>query len=324
MRRIHKKMRTAVFCTVLCAFLGGCGGKEELVILSSFFGENPGKRGAMMRRIHKKMRTAVFCTVLCAFLGGCGGKEELVILSSANPVQQMQEAEGEPAASKQSETAKGEPAASKQPDTGNGAGTADAESTKDSIFVHVCGAVAMPGVVELPEGKGEPAASKQPDTGNGAGTADAESTKDSIFVHVCGAVAMPGVVELPEGSRTDDALRAAGGFLDNAARDYVNLAARAEDGQMLYFPTKEEAAELKEAQKILQQAETEEAAGIVNINTADKEQLCTLPGVGESRAADIIAYREKSGGFKRIEEIMNVPGIKEGAYEKLKAKIRTE
>lgn len=230
-----------------------------------------------MRRIHKKMRTAVFCTVLCAFLGGCGGKEELVILSSANPVQQMQEAEGEPAASKQSETA-----------------------------------------------KGEPAASKQPDTGNGAGTADAESTKDSIFVHVCGAVAMPGVVELPEGSRTDDALRAAGGFLDNAARDYVNLAARAEDGQMLYFPTKEEAAELKEAQKILQQAETEEAAGIVNINTADKEQLCTLPGVGESRAADIIAYREKSGGFKRIEEIMNVPGIKEGAYEKLKAKIRTE
>ena len=62
-------------------------------------------------------------------------------------------------------------------------------------------------------------------------------------------------------------------------------------------------------------------ANTVNINTADKELLMTLPGVGESRAESILSYREENGSFSKEEDIMKVPGIKEGAYQKLKDKI---
>lgn len=135
-----------------------------------------------------------------------------------------------------------------------------------------------------------------------------------IVVHVCGAVQNPGVVELPQGSRAADALEAAGGLLTSAQPDYVNLAAKLEDAQKLYFPTREEAVQL-----IKQEAD--EDSGIVNINTAGIEQLCTLPGIGEARAGDIIAYREKHGAFRTKEDIMKVSGIKQSAYDKLQDRI---
>ena len=134
-----------------------------------------------------------------------------------------------------------------------------------------------------------------------------------VYVHVCGAVAHPGVVKLPVNSRVEDALLAAGGFVENASAEYVNLASRVEDGQQLFFPTKEEA-ELKQQEKAVSEA------GLVNINSADETLLCTLPGIGESRAGDIIAYREAEG-FTCIEDIMKVPGIKQSTYDKLKDKI---
>ncbi len=59
----------------------------------------------------------------------------------------------------------------------------------------------------------------------------------------------------------------------------------------------------------------------MDINTATKQELCTLPGVGESRAESIISYRERNGGFERIEDIMKVEGIKEGMFSKMKDKI---
>lgn len=141
-----------------------------------------------------------------------------------------------------------------------------------------------------------------------------EGQEALILVYVCGAVVNPGVVAVPEGSRAEDALLAAGGFSEEAERAAVNLADWVEDGQMLYFPTKEEA---------LERAGREAAAdfGLVNINTADAALLCTLPGVGESRAADIIAYREKNGNFVSCEDIMKVPGIKTSVYEKICDKI---
>lgn len=141
--------------------------------------------------------------------------------------------------------------------------------------------------------------------------------KGFIRVYVCGAVANPGVVEIPAGSRAEDALRAAGGFGPEAARTAVNLADWVSDGQMLYFPTEGEAAESKSQEESAED-------GLVNINTADAAQLCTLPGIGESRAADIIAYRETNGEFQSCEEIMKVPGIKTGAYEKIKDKIKVK
>ena len=79
------------------------------------------------------------------------------------------------------------------------------------------------------------------------------------------------------------------------------------------FPTAQEGRE-----------QAEEAEGLVNINTADLSVLCTLPGIGESRAADIIRYRESSGGFESCEDIMKVPGIKESVYGKLRDKITVQ
>lgn len=135
-----------------------------------------------------------------------------------------------------------------------------------------------------------------------------------ILVYVCGAVVNPGVVELPADSRVADALEAAGGLREEAQPDYVNLAAKLVDEQKLYFPTREETKELM-------QEEAFAASGLVDINTADADTLCTLPGIGAARAQDIIAYREENGAFEREEDIMKVPGIKEAAYLKLKDKI---
>ena len=61
--------------------------------------------------------------------------------------------------------------------------------------------------------------------------------------------------------------------------------------------------------------------GKININTADKEDLKTLPGIGDAKADSIISYRESNGGFQAIEDLMNVEGIKEGVFNKIKDKI---
>ena len=109
-------------------------------------------------------------------------------------------------------------------------------------------------------------------------------------------------------------LEAAGGFGAEAGREAVNLADWVSDGQKLYFPKEGEAVEEPQAQ-------ADSASGLVTINSADVAALCTLPGIGESRAQDIISYREANGGFGACEDIMKVSGIKTAAYEKIKDKI---
>ena len=69
-----------------------------------------------------------------------------------------------------------------------------------------------------------------------------------------------------------------------------------------------------------QQAEQTET-GKVNLNTAAKEQLMTLTGIGEAKAIAIIAYREEKGKFQKPEDLMNIPGIKEGVFDKIKSQI---
>lgn len=164
------------------------------------------------------------------------------------------------------------------------------------------------------DGLSESGGEADADHADPAGTREPVEENASIRVYVCGAVASPGVVEIPQGSRAEDALLAAGGFAPEAGKESVNLADWVSDGQMLYIPTREEAEEQK-----LQEAEA--ASGLVNINTADAAALCTLPGVGESRAGDIIAYREANGGFESCEDIMKVPGIKTAMYEKIRDRI---
>lgn len=150
---------------------------------------------------------------------------------------------------------------------------------------------------------------------------DTEAIKDTgICVFVCGAVKQEGVYELPIGARINDALLAAGGFAENAAEQVVNLADFIEDGQRIYFPTEEEVQEQPER---WQDPETETngqtmEAGVVNINTAGKEELMSLSGIGEAKAENIITYRETQGAFEKTEDIMNVNGIGENLFQKIK------
>lgn len=159
-----------------------------------------------------------------------------------------------------------------------------------------------------------------------AGSGKAENQwkePDSIFVYVCGAVNKPGVYELSCTARAFEAIEKAGGFSTEAYEEALNLAKPLEDGEKLTVPTKEEWEQAEQAEEALT-AENEKQDGLVNINTASKEELCTLPGVGSSRAESIIAYREENGSFSAIEDIKNVTGIKEGLFSKIKDKIKVK
>ena len=137
----------------------------------------------------------------------------------------------------------------------------------------------------------------------------------TIAVHVSGAVAAPGVYELEEGARVADAVELAGGFLEGAAENALNLARVLNDGEQVVVPTAEEHA----AQQSAAEA-SGGAAGVggkVNINTASVEQLDTLPGVGESTAQKIIADREANGPFSSPEDLKRVSGIGDKKYAEL-------
>ena len=195
------------------------------------------------------------------------------------------------------------------------------------------------------------------DAGNGTGSDSGKHTSDAdidngseavsdkemqqamIYVDVCGAVANPGVFQLAAGSRVFQAIEAAGGYLPEAALTCVNRAGVLTDGQQLYILTQEEMerqgldpAEMSGASdgQMNGSAGTGQNTGIaaqaqqdnrININTADEAQLITLTGIGATRAHAIIAYREENGPFAAIEDIMNVQGIKEGTFAKIKDEI---
>ncbi|MCR4838257.1 MAG: ComEA family DNA-binding protein [Eubacterium sp.] len=192
-------------------------------------------------------------------------------------------------------------------------------------------------------GKQEDGAELAPSTDSGnaseesstdPGNASEENTEQTaaLVVHVCGAVKTPGVYSLPEGSRVMDAVDAAGGFSEEVASSAVNLAEKLADGSQLYIPSLEEVAAGKypgTAQSAVSETGAKEAGEsedkqIININTAGVSELITLPGIGESRAKDIIAYREKNGSFRKTESLMEVPGIKEGTFQKIRDRIRVE
>ena len=149
---------------------------------------------------------------------------------------------------------------------------------------------------------------------------ETESEEKLLYVYVCGAVRTPGVFSFKEGARVWEAIEAAGGFLEDARTDYWNQAMVLNDGEMIYVPRIDEDVEDPEVKASSQDSED----GRININTASKEQLMGLPGIGESKALQILSYREKHGEFSSTEDIMNVPGIKEAMYSKIKDYIRVD
>jgi competence protein ComEA len=190
-------------------------------------------------------------------------------------------------------------------------------------------------------------------TSEEAGTASSEekdqvqaASNGTFAIYLTGAVVKPGVYELRQGSRINDAIELAGGLAEDAASNYVNLAAQFQDGQHVHIPTLAEI-ESGEAARIAaggatgaaeasgqagasgQQAEgsngsseaSAQAGQKVNINTANSTELETLPGIGVATAQRIIDYREKNGNFKSIEGLKDVSGIGEKKYADLVDKV---
>ena len=144
-------------------------------------------------------------------------------------------------------------------------------------------------------------------------------TEKRIFVYVCGAVQNAGVYSLTEGSRVFEALEMAGGFSEDADREQLNLAMELTDGQMLRILSQEEAAkaEVEAAPQGALSAGAEDMSdGLVNINTANEELLMTLPGIGQARAEEIIAWRNEHGSFEDISQLRQVSGIGEKIFSK--------
>ena len=139
---------------------------------------------------------------------------------------------------------------------------------------------------------------------------------EKIFVDVKGAVKHPGVFETTKDKRVKDLIEEAGGLLDDADTSTLNLSQRVKDQMVIYV--------LKHGEKPKQISDGGSSSSntdVININTANKEQLMKISGVGKTKAEAIISYREKKGDFKKKEDITKVRGIGKATFEKIKDKI---
>ena len=142
------------------------------------------------------------------------------------------------------------------------------------------------------------------------------------YVFVCGSVREPGVYQISEGMRVYEAVALAGGFSEQADQEWLNQAEYVNDGQKLYVYSLEETLQMQKDGMQPDGIQPDGQTGQkININTADKESLMTLPGIGEAKADAIIQYREENGDFSSIEEIQNIPGIKTAVFAKIKDNI---
>ncbi|WP_223638056.1 helix-hairpin-helix domain-containing protein [Planococcus sp. 4-30] len=139
--------------------------------------------------------------------------------------------------------------------------------------------------------------------------------ESTLMIDMKGQVVSPGVYELPAGSRMQDAIDAAGGFTPEADSRSINLALIVVDETSLYVPAAGEEIILPAAQ---QTAPGSSGSTLININLATETELMELPGIGPSKAAAILAYREEAGSFKTPEELTEVTGIGDKTFEQLK------
>ena len=182
--------------------------------------------------------------------------------------------------------------------------------------------------VDAPEGNGETGDSDP--YGNAKESEETEIPVSVCYVHICGEVVLPGVYEMEEGSRIFQVVERAGGFTERAAAQYLNMAQVVCDGMKIVVPDGES---LDGAERYGLDSEGGDhgagsaGAGVimpegktvggstakekvkVNLNTATREELMTLKGIGEAKADDIIAYRESHGGFQKIEDIFVISSI---------------
>ena len=154
----------------------------------------------------------------------------------------------------------------------------------------------------------------------GAVPQEEQEPAETVYVYVCGAVNAPGVYELKKDARVFEAITLAGGMTAEAAPEAVSQARTVADGEQIYVPTVREVQMQGSGVEDIVTGNAD-VSGKVNINTAGKEELMTLTGIGEAKAQSILDYREEHGSFGSIEELMQIEGIKEGVFNKIKQDI---
>ncbi len=155
------------------------------------------------------------------------------------------------------------------------------------------------------------------DGDDSSGDDTTQSLSGTFYIHICGAVKKPGVYTFDTQPRVIDVVEKAGGFTKKADTESINLAETVADGTQLVIAKKTK----KSSQAGSVDTACDSDSGKVNINIATEEELMTLNGIGESKAAQIISYRDTNGDFQTIEDIMNISGIKEGIFSKIKDSI---
>ncbi len=185
---------------------------------------------------------------------------------------------------------------------------------------------------------------------------DKEDRKENVIVDIKGYVKNPGTYNAPTTSRVIDVINLAGGLIDGANTEYINLSKKIVDEMVIIIYSNDEISKFKETEKEIVYLEyeckcpdnendaciteddvvntngnktnsssslnTPTTTDKISINTATLDELMTLSGIGESKAKAIIEYREKNNGFKSLEEIINVSGIGEKVYSKIKDYIK--
>ena len=139
---------------------------------------------------------------------------------------------------------------------------------------------------------------------------------EDIKVHINGQINREGVYEVKEGDRLDDLIKQAGGLSPDADSNSLNLAMKLEDQMKIYIPNKNEILNENSTNtdQLVSKPDSISENGKININTASKEELMTLPNIGDKRAQALIEYRDTKK-FETIEEIKNVTGIGEKFYQ---------
>ena len=148
-------------------------------------------------------------------------------------------------------------------------------------------------------------------------------TEETIQVYICGEVLHPGIFEVNKGTILNDIVQSAGGFTSEAAVDYLNLVYKFDNNMSVYIPSEDD---LDKGDSVIMRNSNSLSGNnssngtLVNINIADQTQLMTLPGIGEGLANLIIAYRTEHK-FNKVDDIMNVSGIGETKFQRIKALI---
>jgi comEA protein len=143
----------------------------------------------------------------------------------------------------------------------------------------------------------------------------AQPSEILIYIDVAGKVRTPGVYQLPEGSRVFDALAAAGGAKRGISTSHINLARKLSDGEQIFISNK------KVVLRPPVGGRKAIITGKVSINSANKPELDSLPGIGPVLADRIIKYRSANGPFSALEDLLKVSGIGESIFAKISTRL---